>query len=904
MAPLSETLSQIARKPGRWTVAGLPEGADSLVLAELARTTGGQDILHVARDGQRLERLQDGLRFFAPEREVLVFPAWDCLPYDRLSPHPDIVAERLETLARLAAPRKAGAPARIILASVGAALQKVPPRSLYAEAAIVLRKGQTLDVAWLTKFLSENGYGRSETVMEPGEFAVRGGLVDLFPPGTSEPLRLDLFGDTLEAIRSFDAMSQRSTGARDEVVLLPVSEVLLTPESIARFRSGYRELFGNVAGDDILYEAVSAGQRHVGMEHWLPLFHDHLETLLDYCPEAIVTADHQIAEAFQARHELITDYYDARLQDRRQGRHERRRRLQAGAARAPLPQAVGMGAAARRPQRRRSSPASTRAPDAPNTIDLGGRRHEGFAQARTAQGVNLFDKVAEHVQGRQRRRPPRRDRGLHRRLGGPPAASAAGARRHDAGSGARLCDRPRPAAGRGRRRGVVARARLRARRPRSHRRGGHSRRPPVAAGQEAPPVGALHRRGGGAQRGRPGRPSRARRRPLRGPGDAGDPARAPRLPAAHLRGRRQALRAGREHRRAEPLRRGRGGRPARSAGRRRLAVAQGPAEAAHRRHGRPADQDRRRARHPPRRDDEPARRPLRGVLRPLPLCRDRRPAAGDLRRAGRHVVGQADGPADLRRCRLRQDRGGAARGLRRRPVGQAGGGDRPDDPAGAPASPHLRRALPGPAGAHRPAVAAGRRQGGQGHQGGDEGGHGRHRDRHPRAAGQERRVQGSRPADRRRGAAFRRRPQGAAEGAARRRPCADAHRHADPAHPAARPDRRARHEPDRHAAGRSPGGAHLRHAVRRRHHPRGPAARAVSRRPDLLCLPAHRGPGAGRGRAARAGARDPHGHGARPAVADRHREHHAGFRRRQVRRAAVDQHRRDRASTSATPTPW
>ena len=143
MAPLSETLAAIHRKPGRWTIAGLPEGADSLALAELARTTGGQDILHVARDGQRLERLQDGLRFFAPEREVLVFPAWDCLPYDRLSPHPDIVAERLETLVRLAAPKKPGAPARIVLASVGAALQRVPPRSLYAEAAVVLRKGQT-----------------------------------------------------------------------------------------------------------------------------------------------------------------------------------------------------------------------------------------------------------------------------------------------------------------------------------------------------------------------------------------------------------------------------------------------------------------------------------------------------------------------------------------------------------------------------------------------------------------------------------------------------------------------------------------------------------------------------------------------------------------------------------------
>ena len=395
MASLSETLAAIHRKPGRWTIAGLPEGADALALAELARTTGGQDILHVARDGQRLERLQDGLRFFAPEREVLVFPAWDCLPYDRLSPHPDIVAERLETLVRLAQPKKPGAPARVILASVGAALQKVPPRSLYAEAAVVLKKGQTVDANWLTKFLGENGYGRSETVMEPGEFAVRGGLVDLFPPGTAEPLRLDLFGDVLEEIRSFDPMSQRSTGTREEVVLLPVSEVLLTKDSIARFRGGYRELFGN-ATDDALYEAVSAGQRHVGMEHWLPLFHERLETLLDYCAEAVVTADHQIAEAFEARHDLITDYYDARLKTGAKGG------MTGAADYKPVP-----------PERIYLKPSEwdrlleghavgqftsfDAAPDAPNTIDLAGRRHEGFARARTATGVNLFDVVAEHV---------------------------------------------------------------------------------------------------------------------------------------------------------------------------------------------------------------------------------------------------------------------------------------------------------------------------------------------------------------------------------------------------------------------------------------------------------------------------------------------------------------------------
>src|SRR3954471_19582655 len=190
-------------------------------------------------------------------------------------------------------------------------------------------------------------------------------------------------------------MSQLTTGEREEVVLLPVSEVLLTAESIERFRLGYRELFGAVAGDDILYEAVSAGQRHVGMEHWLPLFHERLETLIDYCPDAVVTSDHQINEAFESRWELIADYYDARVKVGAKGG------MSGGADYKPVP-----------PERLYLKPSqwdalleghsvgqltSFDAPDSPNAVDLGGRRHEGFAQARTAQGVNLFDQVSDHV---------------------------------------------------------------------------------------------------------------------------------------------------------------------------------------------------------------------------------------------------------------------------------------------------------------------------------------------------------------------------------------------------------------------------------------------------------------------------------------------------------------------------
>ncbi|MBL8674209.1 MAG: transcription-repair coupling factor, partial [Rhodospirillales bacterium] len=255
-----------------------------------------------------------------------------------------------------------------------------------------------------------NGYGRGETVMEPGEYAVRGGLVDLFPPGEAEPIRLDLFGDTVESIRRFDAMSQRSTGALDAVVLRPVGEIVLTPDSIARFRAGYRELFGNVGGNDTLYEAVSAGQRHPGMEHWLPLFHDGLDTFFDYLPDALVTMDQQTEEARDARLDLIRDYFDARKAMEGKGR-------KGGFAGAPdyrpipperlyLDRKEWNAILAKRCAVELSSfDATTEAAGTGGgpAFELGGHRHEGFAAARKAQGVNLFDAVAKHIADAQKR---------------------------------------------------------------------------------------------------------------------------------------------------------------------------------------------------------------------------------------------------------------------------------------------------------------------------------------------------------------------------------------------------------------------------------------------------------------------------------------------------------------------
>ncbi len=398
---LADTIARVHSRRAHWTLYGTPEGADALVLAELARGSGGQDILHVVRDGHRLERLEEALRFFAPERTVLIFPAWDCLPYDRQSPHPDIVGERLNTLTQLATDKPSGTPARIVLASVGALVQRVPKRKGYADIGFTLKVGAAVDLDALQRFLADNGYGRGETVMEPGEYAVRGGLVDLFPPGSGEPLRLDLFGDTLEAIRTFDPMSQRSTGTRDGIVLKPVSEIVLTPQSIERFRAGYRELFGNVAGHDTLYEAVSAGQRHAGMEHWLPLFHDGLDTFFDYMPDALVSLDQQADEARDARLELINDYYQARQSMDAKGT----KGGFAGAAdyrpvpptRLYLDVKEWRQRLADRTTVELSSFDATQADGEGKTIDLAGRRHEGFAAARKAQNVNLFDTVGKHI---------------------------------------------------------------------------------------------------------------------------------------------------------------------------------------------------------------------------------------------------------------------------------------------------------------------------------------------------------------------------------------------------------------------------------------------------------------------------------------------------------------------------
>ena len=245
------------------TLSGVADGAEGLIVADLARAVAAKpnapatSLVVICRDGPRMAQLARALAFFAPEIEINEFPAWDCLPYDRVSPHPGVVAQRMTTLSRLARLQGREKPG-VVLTTVNAALQRVPPRSLIATQALSAAPGNMLAMDGVMQWLELNGYNRTSTVREPGDYAVRGGIVDLYPPGMGDPVRLDFFGDTLESIRSFDAETQRSQNDLRALDLVPVAEFQLTSETIRRFRQGYVEAFGTSANDP-LYEAVSRG---------------------------------------------------------------------------------------------------------------------------------------------------------------------------------------------------------------------------------------------------------------------------------------------------------------------------------------------------------------------------------------------------------------------------------------------------------------------------------------------------------------------------------------------------------------------------------------------------------------------------------------------------------------------
>ena len=380
------------------TVSGAPEGFDArLILNEIARTGG--PVIHVARDDRRLAAMQAALGFFDPGMPVLAFPAWDCLPYDRVSPNPEVSAARMATLAALVHAR----PERfVLLTTLNAATQRVPARGLIREGAFSARVGDRVDEGALRGWLSRMGFAQTPTVMEPGDYAIRGGIIDVWPPGHPGPVRLDFFGDVLDGARRFDPETQRTVEKLTAVELAPVSEVILDEAAITRFRQSYRIEFGAAGTDDPLYEAVSAGRKHAGMEHWLGFFHERLETLFDYLPDATVTLDDQTDAARAARWAGIADQYDARKTAMAQkGRMD--------TVYKPAPPGLlylddaGWDAAvgARRVMQFVALPQ----PTGPGVIDAGGRIGRDFAPERQQEKISLFASLAAHVRARMEKGP-------------------------------------------------------------------------------------------------------------------------------------------------------------------------------------------------------------------------------------------------------------------------------------------------------------------------------------------------------------------------------------------------------------------------------------------------------------------------------------------------------------------
>lgn len=386
----SRLVDMLAKSKDALVVTGAPEGVDAAALADAALLRGGVT-LFVARDETRASQFEAAARFFAPNLATLRLPAWDTLPYDRISPAAAVAAQRCAALAMLAR-RQLGGPQLLVIATASAAAQRVPPRARMAQATLVVSVGEETAMAAIETFFSVNGYARASTVRAPGEFAVRGGIIDVFPPSEAEPLRFDFFGDVLETIRTFDPETQISKSKVKRALLTPVSEVLLDDMAVLQFRRRFTQAYGVVS--DPLYDSISARIRRQGMEQFLPFFYERLETVFDYAGDgALVAFDALAEEAFRDRVATAQDHYDAR----------KAAPIARGASpfRAPEPHLLYLNddalnaAIGTRPVRRFTHFDT----DAKKQIDLGAKPGRDFALERQTADANVFEAAARHIEG-------------------------------------------------------------------------------------------------------------------------------------------------------------------------------------------------------------------------------------------------------------------------------------------------------------------------------------------------------------------------------------------------------------------------------------------------------------------------------------------------------------------------
>lgn len=294
---------------------GLAGSSRALAIAELAIESQAP-LLLITDDAHQLWQLQKEIHYFLAEKgadeiPALIFPGWETLPYDNFSPHQDIISQRLATLYQL--PRlKQG----IILIPATSLLLRLPPQEYIEQNSLILHTGQSLDMHQVRALFEKSGYNAVSQVFSHGEFAVRGSILDLFPMGSDKPLRIDFFDDEIDSIRTFDPESQLSDEKLTKFELLPAKEFPLTEDSIAQFRQNFRSEFDVNLHNVWIYQEVSKGASPAGIEYYLPLFFNRLETLFDYLPEESITISLNDfgANVFNYWHE-INERYSQRRHD-------------------------------------------------------------------------------------------------------------------------------------------------------------------------------------------------------------------------------------------------------------------------------------------------------------------------------------------------------------------------------------------------------------------------------------------------------------------------------------------------------------------------------------------------------------------------------------------------------------
>ena len=746
--------------------------AAALALAEATRADRRLYVI-VVDAARELERLTAELRFFAgADLPLLRLPDWEVLPYDLFSPLPDITSERLKTLYDLPAARRG-----CLIVTADTLMQRLPPRQYVQGRAFDLAKGQSLALEPFRQRLSEAGYASVSQVVSPGEFAVRGSLLDVFPMGSSAPLRIDLFDDEIEAIRRFDPETQRSLDALDTVRLLPAREVPLDADAVREFRRRWRTRFEGDPTKTTIYRGVSEGLAPAGVEFYQPLFFDTTATLFDYLPrDAVIVHDAALA---QTLHKSWQDI-GARYEDRR---HDLERPVLAPAELFLDPEQLAAGFAAfssvtldafkADTELAGPSPAVHNFPTtAPRELRLDVRAGEPFAPLdeflRAFEGRVLL--AADS--GGRREVLSEMLRAHHHAVQLVPSWSAFLAAEARLAltvapdiEGLTLTTVP-PIA-------VISEAQLFGPRARQERRRKRAVDPEAILRdlQDLNPGAPVVHEEYGVGRYQGLMPMEVGGQPgefLVLEYQDGDRIYVP-VQALHLVSRYTG--AAPEHAPLHKL-----GTDQWARARRRAAdqIRDVAAELLDLYARRKAQQGLALAGHRAR---------LPGLRQRLSVRGNRRPGTGDPPGAGGSGSRAAHGPHRVRRRRLRQDRGGDARGLRRHAGRQAGGGARAHDSAGAAAPDQLPRPLRRLAGAHRGAVAL--RQYARDADGarGARAGYGRHRDRHPSPAARPRALQGPGAADHRRGAPLRRARQAASAGAARQRARAHPDRDPHPAHP-------------------------------------------------------------------------------------------------------------------------